>query len=182
MRKVFLPIFIIFCLLITASAFWLGRRSNVAFEYILLNDRQLLASLDVDEIYINHIKFAQDNAIAFNGYRTYEFLTDKNQTASFLPTQNYDKIKMVVECVKNAQKAETRGKLNDILFFRDGRKIYYTYIGWDEEKIYGDTWQSESFIEIIDQWKQDLLYRYNSMLKRADMKKVAEQGVISPHR
>lgn len=165
MRKVK---FVIFGLILIILAFWAGRQSKATFEYILLKDRNLLDELCIDEIYINHIKCLNDNDIPFNGYRTYKFLTDENQTACFLPTQNQGKIKIVIDCVKNAKAVDTREKLNDILFFRDGRKIYYTYIGWDDEKIYGETWQSGEFIEIINQWKQDLLDGYNKAIEKAN--------------
>jgi hypothetical protein len=161
--------FAIFLLIVTVLAFWFGKQSSQTFEYVLLRDRGLLQKLSIDEVYINHIKNSDNDAIPFNSYQTYEFLTDKHQTAYFLPTQNHDKIQLIVECIENAEATHNDGKLDDILFFRDGHRIYYMYIGWDAESFYGKNWQSEAFIEILNKWKQDLLEKYDSMLKQEEL-------------
>ena len=157
---------ILFVIIFISGIFW----RNIPPKYIHLESVKELDNLKIDEIYLNEI-----NSIRFNFRKTYSLITA--ELYPVLPAREPQKIKQIIECLKNAEQLHSRPTVDtdSIMFFKSDNRIYYTHIGWDEEKFYGRFWESKELMDLIEQWKHD----FSNYIREARAHAGIKQAAIS---
>ncbi|MFI4910304.1 MAG: hypothetical protein ACIAQZ_01415 [Sedimentisphaeraceae bacterium JB056] len=150
-RKIII-INILFVLLATIAlaVFLYIERSNRPPEYIWFSGYpemvDKLSSENVLEIDIDLL-----NDCYFNNTERRELLYDVLY-GGYIPTDDYERIQKIKECIFDAQNSHNKD-LGHVLQFNTGEVIYCINIGWDNEKIYGLTWETSELRTLIDNYK-----------------------------
>lgn len=159
MRKNILTI--VFSMIIVFVGVYCGNKNP---EYIWIKHPRELKNLcrKTNCIDINKIGNGQFN---YN-YRT--FLSAEGYQPLFLPAYTQDSIRIIKADIGVTKEYNNTSEPANFLTFETGnpiigRKIYCLKIGWNDETIYGEGWESEYLFHRISDWKED----NERMMKRA---------------
>lgn len=123
-------------------------------KYVWVDNPKELKDIKIDYIDINKID---------QGYFNYNFRTFLKADGlyhAFLPVSNQRQIRTIISNISRTEQYESSDCFQYFLTFEVGnrvvgRKIYCLKIGWDDETVYGDGWQSKWFYYLISDWKED---------------------------
>ena len=152
----------LFIIGIIGVLFWSER-----YEYIKWNVSQDLDASRIYEIDINCI-----DDLCFNIERTTRLA--RTAYGVTLPINDPKKIEKVINSINNCEiiANPTDRDTGDMIFFKmSNNVVYYLRIGWDNDKIYGKSWESNELYELLQQWRQEKIDLYNKSHPRREPEK-----------